>query len=223
MKSPSLTKVLFIFLPKFQSGILKLGWEWKACDINLDHTLILCEQCQRLYFLGAKNNPSIPKATSFVSWSLNLKSNNNKKKMEILTWAHSSCSWNSWFGDLLFSGAMTLLQGLTHGRQALTRSAAPSVSDTYHFSDMVHNIDECIVYKHTAFTMYDAICNINKCNKTCFGQFNLYICTVHFLATFPSGASSLYFSVLILSYLMREDMGHTCSIVMTWKSIVFIC
>lgn len=42
---------------------------------------------------------------------------------------------------------MTLLQGLTHGRQALTRSAAPSVSDTYHFSDMVHNIDECIVYK----------------------------------------------------------------------------
>lgn len=40
--------------------------------------------------------------------------------------------------------------------------------------------------------MYDAICNINKCNKTCFGQFNLYICTVNFPATLPSGASSLY-------------------------------
>lgn len=35
----------------------------------------------------------------------------------------------------------------SHSRQALTRSTAPSVSDTYHFSDMVHSIDECIVYK----------------------------------------------------------------------------
>lgn len=81
---------------------------------------------------------------------------------------------------------MTLLQGLTHGRQALTRSAAPSVSDTYHFSDMVHNIDECIVYKHTAFTMYDAICNINKCNKTCFGQ--LISISVQFIFLPPSQA-----------------------------------
>lgn len=119
---------------------------------------------------------------------------------------------------------MTLPRGLTHGRQALTRSAAPSAPDTYHFSDMVHNIDECIVYKQILHLqcMMPFVISINVIKHVLVNLISISVQFI-FLPLFQAVPHPYSCSVLLLSRLMREDMDHTCSVVMMWNPLFFIC
>lgn len=69
------------------------------------------------------------KPQAFVSGNLNLKSN-KKKKMEFLTNIALVHEIHGLGTFSLFSGAMALTQGLTHGRQAVTLSATPLAAGT---------------------------------------------------------------------------------------------
>lgn len=89
---------------------------------------------------------------------------------------------------------------------------------------MVHNIDECIVYKQILHLqcMMPFVISINVIKHVLVNLISISVQLI-FLPPFQAVHHPYTLSVLILGRLMGEDMDPTCSIAMMWKSIVFIC